>query len=220
MTPIYKSCKLYSVVSMNGFIYVIGGINEINSHPINDIERFDPRTGKLKVVSCMIPMFQSKTISAKGFIYVIKYNEYLRNPKMMVQVYDPASDKWLSFSVPSIFKPEITEIERRGHLYLIGYKLSLLKLIPCLEEYDSMVDIWIPMPYLLFIYRIKKAVVVKDVPIVHEENRRSGECTPPVYWVPENRTWHILQESSPLCMIHMSKICTITDPNVVKVIVK
>ncbi|GBN36507.1 Kelch-like protein 18, partial [Araneus ventricosus] len=216
MTPIYKSRKFYSVINLNGFIYIIGGIDE-HSNPIEDIERFDPGTGKWQIITRMIPMSQSKAVDSNGYIYAIGCNEYAIKPKMMVQIFDPESDKWLIVSVPRIFKPEITAIQCRGRLYFLGYYLSFCQIMPGLEEYDPLTDTWFPMPYLPFIYRSAKAFVVKDVLIVHEENKTIDDCAPPVYWLPENRTWNILKTSSPLRKIYLSKICTITDPNVVKV---
>ncbi|GBL92050.1 Kelch-like protein 30 [Araneus ventricosus] len=213
-------CKFrwdYSVVSANGFIYVMGGCEEDFSY-IEDIERFDPRTRKWELVSRMVPIYVSEAVAVRGYIYAIGYENALTN--MMVQVYDPASDRWSSVSAPRLLKLQTTAIVFRGRLYLIGgeYWRSM-------EEYDPVNDVWIPMPNLPLVYRTPRALVLNDVLIVCEDDlyRRLGESriiTPPVYWDSENQTWYIIQESSPLHMIDLLKFCTITEPNVVKGIVK
>ncbi|GBN78117.1 hypothetical protein AVEN_74259-1 [Araneus ventricosus] len=68
MTPIYESRCCYSV---SGYIYIMGGFNE-HFNRIEDIERFDPRTGKWELISRMIPMSLSKTVSLNGYICAIR----------------------------------------------------------------------------------------------------------------------------------------------------
>ncbi|KAF8778238.1 Kelch-like protein 10 like protein [Argiope bruennichi] len=221
MTPISKTRCRYSVVSVNGFIYVMGGAVEAFDD-IEDIERFDPSTGRWELVSHMIPMSLSEAVALNGYIYAIGDVGGEPNPIMMVQVYDPASDRWSSVSAPRLFRHEFTAIAFRGHLYLIGGE-TFDCVLRSTEEYDPVNDVWIPMPDLPVAYLIPRAVVLKDVLIVYEENLEHRSCggnTPPVYWDSENRTWHIIQESSPLRMIHMYKFCTITEPHIIKEIVK
>ncbi|GBN49399.1 Kelch-like protein 10 [Araneus ventricosus] len=221
MTPIYQSRCYYSVVSVKGFIYIMGGrYNHL--YNIEDIERFDPRTGKWKLVSRMVPMSLSNAVALNGYIYAIGYNRDVTNPKMMIQVYDPASDRWSSVSAPRLFKPEITAFAFGGQLYIIAGK-TFGCVSRSIEKYDPVKDVWIPMPDLPFAYRTPRAVVLNDVLIVYEEHivyRSCGKKTPPVYWVPENRTWNTIQDSSPLQMIRLFKICTITESNVIKFFAK
>ncbi|GBN08836.1 Kelch-like protein 3 [Araneus ventricosus] len=224
LTPINKNRCFYSVVSVNGFIYVMGGIVDDFNYR-EDIERFDLRTGKWELVSRMAPMSLSEAVAVNGYIYAIGYDRVVRNPNMMVQVYDPTSDKWSFVSAPRLFMPEITAVAFRGHLYLIGGE-TFGCVLRSMEEYDPVTDVWIPMPDLPVAYRSPRAVALKDVLIVYEEDlvyKTCGESCdgpPPVYWDSENRMWHIIEESSPLRMIHFFKFCTITEPNVVKDIVK
>ncbi|GBN67275.1 Kelch-like protein 20 [Araneus ventricosus] len=221
VTLISKTRFFYSVVSVNGFIYVIGGISK-NFNLIEDVERFDPRTGKWDLVSRIVPMLLLKTVALNSYIYVIGYDRAVTNPIMMVQVYDPASDRWSAVSTPRLYKPEIFAIAYREHLYLIVGENSRC-VWKSMEEYDPVKDVWIPMPDLPVAYFTPRAIVLKDVLIVYEEKRTKitfGHTTPPVYWDSENRTWHIIQESSPLHMVHLFTFCNITEPNVVIVIVK
>ncbi|GBM72057.1 Kelch-like protein 3 [Araneus ventricosus] len=224
MAPIYITRCLYSVVSVNGFIYVMGGFGDDFNY-IEDIERFDPRTGKWKLVSSMVPMSLSEVVAVNGYIYAVGYDRDVTNPNMIIQVYDPASDRWSSVSAPKLFKQEITAIAFRGHLYLIGAE-TFGCVLRSMEKYDPQKDVWIKMPDLTVAYRTPRAIVLKDVLIVYEEDmiyRICGESSsgpPPIYWDSENRTWHIIEESSPLRMIHLFMFCTITEPSVVKGIVK
>ncbi|GBN21203.1 Kelch-like protein 10, partial [Araneus ventricosus] len=221
MTPIFQTRCQYAVVSLNGFIYVLGGVFD-DFNEIGDIERFDPSTEEWELVSSMVPMSLSEAVAMNGYIYAIGHVKGESNPIMMVQVYDSASDMWSSVSAPKLFRPEITAVAFRGHLYLIGG--DVFDSAPrSAEEYDPEKDVWIPMPDLPVAHLLPRAIVLKDVLIVYEENlvhRSCGGNIPPVYWDSENRTWHIIHESSPLRMIHMYRICTITEPNIIKGIVK
>ncbi|GBO25958.1 Kelch-like protein 10 [Araneus ventricosus] len=219
MTPIYRNRRYYSVVSVNGFIYVMGGIDGDFKY-IEDNEIFDPRTWKWKLVSRMVPMSLSKAVALNGYIYAIGYDR--EETSIIVQVYDPASDRWSAVSKPTLFKPVILAIAYREHLYVIGGE-SFSCVQRRVEEYDPVKDVWIPMPNLPFIYFTPRAIVLNDVFIIYEDNlsrKYLANKTSPVYWDSRNRTWHIIQESSPLHMIHMFKFCTITEANVVKDLVK
>ncbi|GBN50677.1 Kelch-like protein 10 [Araneus ventricosus] len=221
MPPISKARCRYAVVSVNRYIYVMGGAVEAFDD-IEDIERFDPSTGRWELVSRMLPMSLSEAVAMNGYIYAIGDVGGEPNPIMMVQVYDPECDMWTTVSAPRLFRHEFTAIAFRGHLYLIGGE-TYDCVLRSTEEYDPVEDIWIPMPDLPVAYLIPRAVVLKDVLIVYEENldhRNFGGNTPPVYWDSENRKWHIIQESSPLRTIHMHKFCTITEPNIIKEIAK
>ncbi|GFX18506.1 kelch-like protein 21 [Trichonephila clavipes] len=221
MVPISKSRCRYCVVSVNGCIYVIGGSVEA-LESIEDIERFDPAKGKWEQVSSMVPMFLCEAVAMNDHIYAIGDIGGEPNPIMMVQVYDPSSDTWSFVSAPRNFRHEFTTIAFRGRLYIIGGE-TIDCVLRSTEVYDPIKDIWMTMPDLPVSYIIPKAIVLKDVLIVYEENlvyRGSGGGTPPVYWDPDNRVWRVIQESSPLRKIHLFQFCTITDPKVVKDIVQ
>ncbi|GFT53905.1 kelch-like protein 10 [Nephila pilipes] len=221
MVPVSKSRCRYCVVSVNGCIYVMGGAVEA-FEDIEDIERFDPTTGKWEQVSRMVPMSLSEAIAMDGHIYAIGDVGGEPNPIMMVQVYDPVSDTWSAVSAPRNFRHEFATVAFHGRLYLIGGE-TLDCVVRSTEEYDPIKDVWVSMPDLPVAYIIPKAVVLKDVLIVYEENleyRGSGGNTPPVYWDLDNRVWRVIQESSPLRMIHLFQFCTITDPKIVKDIVQ
>ncbi|GBM88390.1 hypothetical protein AVEN_149446-1 [Araneus ventricosus] len=77
------------------------------------------------------------------------------------------------------------------------------------------------MQDLAFHYRTPKAVVLKDILIAYEKDPDGGyrvENTPPVFWVPKNRTWNTILESSSLRLICLLKFCTITEESVMKFI--
>ncbi|GFR33895.1 kelch-like protein 30 [Trichonephila clavata] len=215
MVPISKNRCRYCVVSVNGCIYVIGGSVEV-LEDVMDIERYDPTKGKWEQVSSMVPMFLCEVVAMNGHIYAIGN---ISNPIMMVQVYDPFSDAWSFVSAPRNFRYDFTTIAFHGHLYIIGGE-TIDCVLRSTEVYDPVKDVWMPMPDLPFSYVIPKAIVLKDVLIVYEENLINRDRTPPVYWDPENRVWRVIQESSPLRKIHLFKSCTITDPKVVKDIVQ
>ncbi|GBN49397.1 Kelch-like protein 10 [Araneus ventricosus] len=215
MTPIYESRYNYSVVSVNGYIYVMGGFNEYYK-PIEDIERFDPGTGKWDLVSRMVPMLVANAVAVNGYIYAVGYGKFVNNSFMMVQVYDPTSDRWSAVTLPRHFKTAFFAIAYREHLYFIGVgNISYFRV----EEYDPVKDVWIQMPDLPLLYVAPRAIVLNDVLIIYENNFGKniyGNTTPSVSWDSENRTWHIIQESSPLHMVHLFKFCNITEPNIVK----
>ncbi|CAL1273931.1 unnamed protein product [Larinioides sclopetarius] len=219
MTPIYESRIFYTVVSLKGLIYIMGGRGNRLNH-IEDIERFDPKTGKWDLVPRMVSMKLSEAVVLNDLIYAIGYTWDVPGCKIMVQAYDPTADRWYFVPAPNISKPEITAVAFRGRLYIIGRE-TFGCVSRSVEEYDPIRRVWIPMTDLPFSYRTPKAVVLKDVLIVYEEHLVNGSCdetTPPVYWVPENQTWNTIQESSPLRMIRLFKFCSITEANIIKFI--
>ncbi|GIY06627.1 kelch-like protein 21 [Caerostris darwini] len=220
MTPLSKGRCRYSVVCIGDYIYVIGGVFEAQGE--EDIERFDPSTGKWDLISRMVPMALCDAVAMDGHIYAIGDVGGDYNPTMMVQVYDPSCDTWSSVQAPKLVRHDFAAVAFRGHLYLIGGE-AWDHALKTTEEYDPVQDAWMSLPDLPAAYIIPKAIVLKDVLIVYEENMEYRSCnvtTPPVCWDVENRKWHVISESSPLYMVHLYQFCTITEPKVVERIVK
>ncbi|GBN09313.1 hypothetical protein AVEN_9150-1 [Araneus ventricosus] len=173
----------------------------------------------------MFPMFFPTAVALNGYIYAkgYDYDVVRTNCIIMVQVYDPSSDRWSFVSAPRLTKLEIiTAIAYREHLYPICGEILCCS-PGSIENYCPVKDVWIPMPDLPVPYLAPRAIVLNDVLIVHEADLGRiilDETSSPVSWNPENRNWHIIQESSPLHMIQLFKFCTITVLNVLKRIAK
>ncbi|KAG8183544.1 hypothetical protein JTE90_003891 [Oedothorax gibbosus] len=222
MPPLAVDRSRYCVVSVLDHIYVLGGAM-VDFGDTDTIERFDPVANEWHTVPQMHPMILTDAVAMNNCIYAIgDIGEELDS--MMVQVFNPMTDEWHVVEAPEHFRQEFTAVVYKGKLYVIGGEDQDSRLRTA-EEYNPEADTWTLHSELPFAYVLPKAIVLGGLLVVYENdgygyNRQLGRISHPVLFDEETEKWVVIDESSPLFNIHLYQFCNISQPDIVKGLVR
>lgn len=130
----------FGTAVVNGKIYAIGGISDLNLNVTSSVEEYDPiKDNWVTKKNIPIPaMFNYSVNVVDGKIYVIGGSS---GP--FVQIYDPKTDEWeLKENMPTSRMNFCTEVVN-GRIYAIsGIGAQNFEMTSVVEEYDPVNDKW------------------------------------------------------------------------------
>ncbi|GFS84913.1 kelch repeat and BTB domain-containing protein 7 [Nephila pilipes] len=205
----------YHVVTMGGYIYVIGGYTETHE-ATSMILYYEPNSNLWRPIRMRHDMLIHGAVGLNDQIYF--FGQYDEDRAIVCQAYNPVSEFWTVVSPPKVFRRNFSAVTSCGVIYLIGGENGDLYL-KSVEAYYPDQDSWQTLPDLPFQYFLPKAVVVNGRIIVYENNHedtRFYDVPPPIYWDSSAQLWCIIDESSPLRCIERYTFCVLDECRLVK----
>lgn len=131
----------YSIVTVNGKIYVIGGFKAKDT-PSNSVEMYDPENDSWSIKKSM-PTARSRIGIAVHNNLIYTFGGWTKNSETdAVEVYDPANDNWsIKNNLPEKLMG-VAVISVNNKIYYLRAVTSYWQFIYDFKEYDPIKDLW------------------------------------------------------------------------------
>lgn len=122
-TPMNAERAYHSGVALNGYLYVIGGMDG-EGHFLSEVERYDPASSKWSFMQSLHrPRAATAAATHRGRVWVVgglEKHGYYKIVSNLVECYEPKQDSWQVMQVLDVPRLFAVLIEHNDRLYLIG----------------------------------------------------------------------------------------------------
>jgi len=138
-TPIPTPLYGMGTATINGVLYVVGGVNDRNE-VVGTVEAYDPTTNTWSPrASLPTPRFNLAATVINGVLYAVGGYTYGYPPRTTVEAYDPTTDTWTTKASMPTGRGLLGVAAINGILYAVGGDGGPRETV---EAYDPISDRW------------------------------------------------------------------------------